>query len=149
MAIKHRSDSVLESEKFPFPTKLNHLLEERNVTQQMLADHLGVTRQSISKYIHGQTVPDIYTAQRIADYFHVSVGYLIADERVNAIYDSKEFERYCKKRGGEKFYNICAALLQLTDEAQSKVLERIEELKEVPRYNLDYYESMQDNPDYK
>lgn len=61
----------------PFPTRLRAQMEEREATQQMLADYVGVTRQAISLYINGQSLPDIEKLERMADYFNVSTDWLL------------------------------------------------------------------------
>ena len=128
------------TEKSPFPKKLRMLMGERDVTQETLAKHLDVTRQTIALYANGQAVPDIYKAQLIADYFGVSIGYLLSNTEVTAFYNNEQFEDYCKVYGGDTYFNICTLLRSLTDEAQRKVLDRIQELKEIPKYNVEYQE---------
>ena len=133
------------TEESPFPKKLRMLMGERDVTQETLAKHLDVTRQTISLYANGQAVPDIYKAQLIADYFGVSIGYLLSNTEVTAFYNNEQFEDYCKVYGGDTYFNICTLLRSLTDEAQRKVLDRIQELKEIPKYNVEYQEYLADS----
>lgn len=52
------------------------LRDERNITQQELADALGVTFQAVSKWECGITVPDIAMLPDIADYFSVTIDEL-------------------------------------------------------------------------
>ena len=61
----------------PFPKVLRELMQETNTTQPMLADSIGVTRQTISLYSIGQSTPDIDIFIKIADYFNVSFDYLL------------------------------------------------------------------------
>ncbi len=66
----------------PFPTRLRMLLAEKNMTQTDLADAfknsgLKVTRQTISSYANGETVPDIMRFKFIADFFDVPYDYLL------------------------------------------------------------------------
>lgn len=49
----------------------------RSVTQAELARHLGVTRQAISSYTLGTSVPDMLKFKEIADFFRVSYAYLL------------------------------------------------------------------------
>lgn len=129
------------TEKSPFPRKLRELMERGKVTQEMLAKHLGVTRQTVSLYANGQTVPDIYKAQQIADYFDVGIGYLLSDtEKIEYIYKHEQFREYCQTFGGDLYRSICIETAGLTEEAQKRVMDRIEELKEVPKYNVTFWE---------
>lgn len=56
---------------------LKKLRNENNVTQQQLADAISVSQQSINKYENHNIEPDISTLIQIADYFNVTVDYLI------------------------------------------------------------------------
>lgn len=56
---------------------LRNLRLNQGVSQQQLADVIGTTQQSINKYENHSTEPDIDTLIKIADYFQVSVDFLI------------------------------------------------------------------------
>ena len=56
---------------------LKQLREKHHVTQQQLASAVGVSQQSINKYENHNIEPDIDTLIAIADYFHISVDYLL------------------------------------------------------------------------
>ena len=56
---------------------LRKLRLANGVTQQKLAEAIGVTQQSINKYENHSVEPDIGTLIRLADYFHTSVDYLV------------------------------------------------------------------------
>lgn len=51
--------------------------KERNMSQEELATLLNVSRQTVSKWETGDTLPDIYNAVAIAKMFHVSLDVLI------------------------------------------------------------------------
>ena len=57
--------------------RLRELREAKHMNQQKLAMELNVTQAAISKYELGLSEPDISMLKNIADYFHVSVDYLI------------------------------------------------------------------------
>lgn len=56
---------------------LRLLREDKKVSQQKLADAIGVTQPSIYKYETHNIEPDIETLKRMADYFDTSVDYII------------------------------------------------------------------------
>lgn len=56
---------------------LKLLRESRGISQQKLADAVGLTQQSINKYENHKIEPDIETLIRIADFFHTTVDYLV------------------------------------------------------------------------
>lgn len=47
------------------------------LTQEQLGELLGVTRQAVSKWESGQTVPDALTAARLCEALHVSADYVL------------------------------------------------------------------------
>ena len=56
---------------------LKALRNEYRISQQQLAEIIGVSQQSVNKYENHNIEPDISTLIAIADCFHVSVDYLI------------------------------------------------------------------------
>lgn len=56
---------------------IKKLRRVKEVTQEQLAEHLNVTRQTISGWETGKNQPDIETLQWIAEYFGVSVEEVI------------------------------------------------------------------------
>ena len=57
--------------------KLKLLRKEYGISQQKLADAIGMSQQSINQYENHGTEPDIITLSRLADFFETSVDYLI------------------------------------------------------------------------
>ena len=60
-----------------FANNLRLLRKLRNITQTVLADAINTTRSSISNYENGTRQPDGETIELIADFFDVSVDYLL------------------------------------------------------------------------
>ena len=60
-----------------FAIRLYELREDKMVSRQKVADDLGITRASLDYYEKGQRTPDVNTIVKIADYFEVSVDYLL------------------------------------------------------------------------
>jgi transcriptional regulator with XRE-family HTH domain len=56
---------------------LKALRNKKGISQQQLADSIGVSQQSINKYENHNIEPDIKTLINMADYFSTSVDYLI------------------------------------------------------------------------
>ena len=57
--------------------RLLELRLERNMSQQRLAMELSMTQNTISRYENGEREPGIKELIRIADYFNVSLDYLL------------------------------------------------------------------------
>ena len=56
---------------------LKLLRSAAGISQKTLADSIGVSQQSINKYENHNIEPDIATLSRIADFFHVSIDFLV------------------------------------------------------------------------
>lgn len=56
---------------------LRLLRNQKDLSQQKLADILHISQQSVYKYENGLTAPDFQTLMRMADFFDTSIDYLI------------------------------------------------------------------------
>ncbi len=63
-----------------FPERLRQLRQELHLTQQAMADALGIGQTTVANYEKGIRLPDLMMIGRIADYFLVSVDYLLGRE---------------------------------------------------------------------
>lgn len=68
---------------------IKRLRHERNLTQEEIATHLGISFQSVSKWERGDGYPDITMLPALANYFGVSVDELIG---MNKIARSEKFD---------------------------------------------------------
>lgn len=64
-----------------FADNLIELRKIHNLSQEELAEKIGVTRQTLSKYETGESLPDIEKSKLLADVFSVSLDDLIAYEK--------------------------------------------------------------------
>ncbi len=56
---------------------LKLLRTEKGISQQALADEFNLSQQSIYKYEHNLAEPDITTLKNFAEYFGVTIDYLV------------------------------------------------------------------------
>lgn len=70
--------------------KISKLRKENNYTQEQLAELLGVSRQSISKYESDMVFPETEKLIRLSDLFGCTVDYLLKEnvEKENGFYTS-------------------------------------------------------------
>ncbi len=61
----------------PFADRLRTLMEENNTKQNIIAELLGVTRQSVSQYCDGTSLPPIDKIITLANYYNVSTDYIL------------------------------------------------------------------------
>ena len=62
-----------------FSEKLTDLRRKSGMSQEQLADRLGVTRQSVSKWESGTAMPELVKLISLSELFDVSVDYLVKD----------------------------------------------------------------------
>lgn len=62
-----------------FSEKLMGLRRRQGLSQEQLADRLGVTRQSVSKWEGGAAMPELAKLVALSELFGVSVDYLVKD----------------------------------------------------------------------
>lgn len=67
-----------------FKKRLRELRLDRQMSQQELAESLGVSRGAIGMYEQGKREPDSTILQRIADFFGVTVDYLLGRSNYRA-----------------------------------------------------------------
>ena len=65
---------MLLNEKIIIIRKMN------NLTQEGFAEELGVSRQAVSKWENGTSVPDVQLLLRIADFYNLTLDQLVRDD---------------------------------------------------------------------
>ena len=75
---------------------IKRMREEHHLTQQMLADKLYVSRQTVCRWENGTRCPDLIMAKRIAMEFGIRLDELISDEDVKE-FAKKEFPFHSDK----------------------------------------------------
>lgn len=64
---------------------LKLLRSKKGISQQFLAEVLGVSQQSINKYENHNIEPDTSTLSRLAEYFHTSIDYLVGHTEIDHV----------------------------------------------------------------
>ena len=73
-----------------FAKRLEKLRLERELTHQQMADMLGVTRQAYGNYENGKREPDFKTLDILAEFFKVSLDYLMGKSAIRSIQNQYE-----------------------------------------------------------
>lgn len=68
-----------------FGLKLKELRKQAGITQQQLADKLGITKSVVSYYELSERTPSPDVLRDLAIIFHVSADYLLGIERAKTI----------------------------------------------------------------
>lgn len=91
-------------------SSLRSLREQNHLTQDELAERLFVTRQAVSRWENGETVPNTETLKQLSKLFHVSINGLLgqplicqccgmpldSQEVISREADGELNEEYCK-----------------------------------------------------
>lgn len=109
--------------------RLKELRKEKGLTQQGLADDIGVHFRTLQNWENGKADIKSDKAQALADYFDVSVGYLLGFER--QLINDNEFLRDENTRLNREFSTLSYAV------AKANLLDKIIEEGDVLQSTLD------------
>lgn len=108
-----------------FGEKLYRLRIERGIYQKQLAAYLHVSVGTISNYENGVHFPDLKALCEIADYFHVSVDYLLdRTEYISPIEDLN-----CELIDGYTSGNVMNTVLTLSKNSCRDLIKYLDMLK--------------------
>lgn len=115
--------------------RLKELRKEKKITQEELAQEIGVSKITILRWENGERQIKPEKAQQLADYFGVSVGYLLGYE------EAKTLENILKD--AEEYLEMTEDDL-LSDNYSSRIKIALSEMTDIPVlkneiiYNLDF-----------
>lgn len=73
--------------------RIGEFRKKKGMTQDQLAEYIGVSSQAVSKWENDISCPDIALLPQLADYFSVSVDELLRGERSQVVQVVSEGER--------------------------------------------------------
>lgn len=95
-----------------FPYIFRKIREQSGLTQQQLADKLGISRSAVGMYEKGEREPNFETLELIADTFNVDMNYLLGKKPTTEIIpDSYYLNEDTKKIAQEIYENKELSLL--------------------------------------
>jgi len=100
-----------------FGEKITKLKKAKKMSQVALAEKTGISRDAISKYERGDTVPSVDYAKRIADALGVSLDYLVSENDNEDVLDNITVKRIKEIQilpeiEKDKIYSIIDALIR-------------------------------------
>lgn len=90
-----------------FQEKLQVLRRERGLSQENLAEIIGISRQAIAKWECGRSYPDVNNLIQISNLFKVSIDKLLRDEEDGCCFINKEVQE--NKIDGDIIEFLCRA----------------------------------------
>jgi len=79
--------------------KIQQLRKEKGISQEALAEMLGVSRQAVSKWESGQTFPETDKLIALSDIFGVTLDSLLKDEPIQSDEKNQESQSFWLTRG--------------------------------------------------
>ena len=70
--------------------RIKDLREDADMRQIDLANAVGIDQRTISNYETGKTYPDSFALIKLADYFHVTIDYLVGRTDYNMYIKEKQ-----------------------------------------------------------
>ncbi len=111
-----------------FGERLKELRKEKRITQEKLADIIGVERSSVGKYEgKSKTIPSDDVKYRIAEYFGVSVDYLMGYSDIRNPSELRESLSHIES-------SLIAAFRSLNEEGQGKLIDYADDLVQSGKY---------------
>ncbi|MBQ3643166.1 MAG: helix-turn-helix domain-containing protein [Candidatus Riflebacteria bacterium] len=109
-----------------FSKILTRLINDNRISQSELANELGTHRQNVYQWVSGKTVPRNDMLSKIADYFEVSIDYLLGK-------DNEQLTAKTKTNPPNKFTK------QSVKQKLNSKFKSHKNLKEIFSDNLKYY----------
>ncbi|MGX4685285.1 helix-turn-helix domain-containing protein (plasmid) [Vagococcus sp. JNUCC 83] len=69
---------------------LKNLRKKNNLTQEELAKHLFVSRQTVSRWEQNRTIPNIYVLEDISKFYGISLKELLTDQEGEKVMEHKK-----------------------------------------------------------
>ena len=77
-----------------YSNRIRELRKNKSLSQEQLADKLGVTKQAVSQMERGARKPSVTMLEALCDFFNVSTDYLLGKEDVTIrLVDNKDINR--------------------------------------------------------
>ncbi len=77
-----------------FSERLIDLMKNNKLTKQALANYLGISRPAVSQFTNAVNMPNLNTLLDIANYFDVSIDYLLGRDKFLADQEKKIIEKW-------------------------------------------------------
>lgn len=84
--------------------RLAELRNQKGLSQYELAERLGFSRGKLANYEQGSRQPDYGTLEIIADFFNVSIDYLVGRSNTPNMSEQEEFKAFAENPDLERWY---------------------------------------------
>lgn len=114
-----------------FHLRIRELRTSRKLSQQELADQLGISKSSVNMYERGEREPGLDTLEAIADFFNVDMDYLTGktDNPQKYVITGEESDILTDNE-----HKLIDIYRNLNQEGQEKLLDTASDMSELSRY---------------
>lgn len=144
-----------------YSDRIKELRKTKKLSQEKLADMIGVTKQAVSQYERGVRKPDIPTIDALCDVFNVSSDYLLGKDNVTLRFvgrdelkklDSPQYncDNICElfnECHGADAHKAVESFLKLDDRDRSFVLGQMSGLLRADKYVGSYVDAAHERTD--
>lgn len=110
---------------FIFGERFKQLRKEKDLTQEKLAKMFHLNKSSISRYEKGQQIPETETLKNFAEYFGVSIDYLLGrtNERSVVLPVKHEFLPRLKPKDEKHIEKVIESIVNYLEEKPGLMLD--------------------------
>lgn len=93
--------------------------KEKKLTQEQLAEKLGVTNKSISRWENGKTMPDVSMFEPLCKELNISINDLLSGEKINkdnyslSVDNLEDYIKYIKRKEKRKIFILLSGVILL------------------------------------
>lgn len=128
-----------------FARNLKNLMDSQNMTYTQLANHIGVSRSTVSMWMSYKSFPRTEMLDRIANYFNVPVESLLAETKNDTQFHVLDIIKELEEVGAinkETLRNslskeeseLLSSFNVLNSSGKQEAIKRVEELTEIKKY---------------
>ena len=116
--------------------RIKELRDERGIPQKTLAIDLGVSQPTVSDWENGRKIPSARTTRKLADYFQVSMDYLLGYEEIRrSTGTTVDLAKYAQAfQLDAEEWNLIRLYRQMNQEGREKVTDYADDLVRSGKY---------------
>ena len=131
-----------------FKTRLRELRKASALTQDQLAQHIGVTKQAVSQYERGIRQPEYETLEMLGDFFNVDLDYLLVRSDKTTLLPQSGYYRnpvsvsqrndetaaFSQRKLTKDAEELLDDYYMLNEDGRKEARKRVKEMTEIDRY---------------
>lgn len=101
-----------------FSKRLQELRKQKDISQTFLGKQVNLSRSAIAMYENGERMPNYETLEALADYFNVSILYLLGKEKEPIDYLDEKLYKINEQLSDDKKDLLLVIAQQILDNQQ-------------------------------